>query len=121
MAYAAGGITHAFGKGKHAIQRAVHLGTEWKVPRRSAQCRVQHRARLADVDRLASEHGIALRLKRTLARKLQQGIENPAIDQVLGKIGKDAFGFEREVRKAVVVLGKRIAQVESRICIAMQR
>ena len=103
---------HLLGVREHGIEHAVHFSAVQPRAARRAQCRVQHGAALAGVDRRAREHGITLCFEVALLRQVDQEAARRAVDEILREVGKDLGRLQAEVGEALRVACERLAQVE---------
>ena len=81
-------------------------------PGRGAQGGVQHRAAFGDVDRLAGEHRVALRLDAAFARQVGEEAQRRRVDEVLRQVGEDLGRIERHRFEPARIARERLAQVK---------
>ena len=105
-------VAHRFGVGEHRVENLVHLGAERARATRRAQRRVQHRAALGGVDRIAGEHCIAPRFETAFAGEVDEEMQRRAVDAVLRQIGEHFGRFDAEALEAARIALERVAQVE---------
>ena len=77
-----------------------------------AQCDMQHRAVLGEIDLFAGKHLLRHARHVALDRQRAQQLHRLADDAVLGKIEKYPFKFQREFLRAVGVHGEEIAHLQ---------
>mmetsp|Transcript_53784 Transcript_53784/g.126936 ORF Transcript_53784/g.126936 Transcript_53784/m.126936 type:complete len:559 (+) Transcript_53784:879-2555(+) len=105
---------HALGKGQHRVQRGLHLGVERRAAAgRCAQSRVQHRAALGVVDRVAAQQRITPRLQPAVGGQFQQQGQRRRVDAVLGQVGEDLGRLEGQRVKAARIALEGVADVEA--------
>ena len=120
---------HPFGKVQHGCLHGMHLGQQSgnfrPIARQGEACGpaqqgMQHGALLGGVDRIAAQHGVALPGDAGGPGQLLQQRFGLARPEVLGQIGKHLGSLLAEVREALGVARKGLAQVQrTPLCIEM--
>jgi hypothetical protein len=82
--------------------------------RRRAQRRVQNRALLRAVDRLATEHGVAVRADARLFGVIEQGLPRRCIDRLPRNVEQQRTQATTEALRPVAVAPEQFAQTGSR-------